>query len=190
MDMRAANTAFHALPVSTLPMDKYDTRLLAEIQHGIPLSPRPFLEIGARIGLSEAQVIARLEELSASGIIKRFGVIVRHHELGYRANAMVVWDVPDEIVAALGRCLSKFEFITLCYRRARRLPEWRYNLYCMIHGRDRETVLEKIAFLIKACGIECLSCNVLFSNRRFKQRGAVFSDNGNVVPIAKRMTGG
>ena len=156
-------------------VDETDRRLLAAIQHGLPLVPRPYAEVGARLGLSEADVIARLQRLKVTGVIRRFGVVVRHHELGYRANAMVVWDVPDEQVTELGRCLAGFDFITLCYRRPRRPPQWRYNLYCMIHGKSREEVLAHLEWMVNHCGLHRLPHEVLFSRRRFKQRGAVYA---------------
>lgn len=156
-------------------VDEADRRLLTAIQHGLSLSSRPYAEIGARLGLTEAQVIARLAHLKVSGVIRRFGVVVRHHELGYSANAMVVWDVPDGQVAELGRCLAGFDFITLCYRRPRRLPQWRYNLYCMIHGKNREAVLAQLEWMANHCGLQSLTHEVLFSRRRFKQRGAIYT---------------
>ena len=155
-------------------VDDTDRRLLAAVQPGLPLSPQPFAEIGARLGLGEAEVIARLNRLKEAGVIKRFGVVVRHHEVGYGANAMVVWDVPDDQVRALGRCLAGFDFITLCYQRPRRLPQWRYNLYCMIHGQSREQVLAHLEWMVNHCGLQSLAHQVLFSRRRFKQRGAAY----------------
>jgi len=156
-------------------VDEADRRLLAAIQHGLPLVARPYAEIGAQLGLSEEQVIVRLAFLRETGVIRRFGVVVRHHELGYTANAMVVWDVPDEQVTELGLCLAGFDFITLCYRRPRRPPQWRYNLYCMIHGKNREEVLAHLEWMVNHCGLQALPHEVLFSRRRFKQRGAVYA---------------
>lgn len=162
-------------PVPTTPhVDELDRRVLAAIQGGLPLVSHPYADIGARLGLAEAEVIARLARLQQAGVIRRFGVVVRHHEVGYGANAMVVWDVPDDAVTHLGRCLAGFDFITLCYRRPRRLPQWRYNLYCMIHGRDREEVLAHLEWMVNHCGLQELPHAVLFSRRRFKQRGAVY----------------
>lgn len=157
------------------PVDEADRRLLAAIQHGLPLVPRPYAEIAAGLGISEEEVVARLSWLKEAGVIRRFGVVVRHHELGYSSNAMVVWDVPEEQVTELGRCLADFDFITLCYRRPRRLPQWRYNLYCMIHGKNREEVLAHLEWMVNHCGLQTLSHEVLFSRRRFKQRGAVYT---------------
>jgi len=159
---------------TTVGVDETDRRVLAAIQNGLPLVARPFAEVGVRLGLSEADVIARLQQLQACGVIRRFGVVVRHHEVGYSANAMVVWDVPDEQVRELGHCLAGFDFITLCYRRPRHLPQWRYNLYCMIHGKSREEVRSHLEWMVNHCGLQSLPHEVLFSRRRFKQRGAVY----------------
>jgi len=172
MDMSLAQTVRH--PVSSL-VDDVDRRLLAAIQYGLPLVSRPYANIGVDLGLSETEVIARLTRLRETGVIRRFGVVVRHHELGYRANAMVVWDVPDDQVVELGQCLAGFDFITLCYRRPRHLPQWRYNLYCMIHGKSREEVLTHLEWMVGRCGLQSLPHEVLFSRRRFKQRGAVYA---------------
>lgn len=151
-----------------------DRMLLAALQDGLPLTARPYADVGAEIGLSEREVIGRLESLTSRGVIKRFGLVVRHHENGYRANAMVTWNVPDALVTEIGRKLAAFSFVTLCYRRARRLPAWPYNLYCMIHGKDRETVESAIRTLIADSGLAAYPHQVLFSRRRFKQRGAYF----------------
>lgn len=153
-------------------LDEQDKALVSAIQSGLPLCPRPYAEIGRRIGLPETEVMQRLQRLLDDDLIKRMGVVVRHHELGYRANAMVVWDMPEAQVSELGRCMGQFEFITLCYQRPRRLPDWRYNLFCMIHGRDRDEVLRCVDFVIERCALQDIAHEVLFSRRRFKQRGA------------------
>ena len=168
-----------SMPYSPTRLDDVDRRLLAAIQNGLPLVSLPYAEIGARLDLAEAEVMARLQQLQTRGVIRRFGVVVRHHEVGFGANAMVVWDVPDEQVRELGHCLAGFDFITLCYRRPRHLPQWRYNLYCMIHGRSREEVHAHLEWMVNHCGLQSLPHAVLFSRRRFKQRGAVYFPETN-----------
>jgi siroheme decarboxylase len=165
-------------------LDATDRQLLAAIQPGLPYCSRPFAEIGVRLGIPEADVIARLAHLKLTGVIRRLGVVVRHHEIGYGANAMVVWDVPDEQVRELGHCLAGFDFITLCYRRPRRLPQWQYNLYCMIHGKTREEVLSNLEWMVNRCGLQPLPHAVLFSRQRFKQRGAAYFVEPTAVGIA------
>ena len=142
------------------------------VQNGLPLVERPYREIGDRLGWSEQAVIETLQGMIDAGIIKRLGVVVRHHELGYRANAMVVWDVPDDQVDGLGQQLGRQDCVTLCYQRPRRLPDWPYNLFCMVHGRDRDDVLACIGRMAEGLGLETSPHTVLFSARRFKQRGA------------------
>jgi DNA-binding Lrp family transcriptional regulator len=152
-----------------------ERRLIAAIQSGLPLVERPFAVAGAQAGMSEAEALAALQNLLDCGVIKRMGVVVRHHELGYRANAMVVWDIPDEEVSSVGACLGSIEYVTLCYRRPRRLPGWRYNLFCMIHGHDRVEVLARVEEMRENCGLRDVASEVLFSTRRFKQCGARYA---------------
>jgi DNA-binding Lrp family transcriptional regulator len=146
--------------------------IIEAMQDGLALTPRPFADIAESLGTDEEMVLDTVRVLQARGVIKRFGVVVRHQELGFRANAMVVWDIPDDSVYITARRLAGDPAVTLCYRRPRRLPKWPYNLFCMIHGRDRHSVLEKIDALRRAAGIQELPYCVLFSRRRFKQRGA------------------
>jgi DNA-binding Lrp family transcriptional regulator len=160
--------------MDNLWIDTQDHALIQAIQGGFPLTEHPFADIGQTIGRTESEVIDRLRTLSERGVIRRMGVIVRHHELGYQANAMVVWDVPDHEIAHLGQRIKAFDFVTLCYRRRRCLPNWPYNLYCMIHGRQREEVLHMKETLAQQCGLDTVPHQVLFSRRRFKQRGALY----------------
>jgi len=153
-------------------LDAADRRLVAALEDGLELVPRPYAALAARAGLDEDAVLERLARWVAEGVIRRFGVVVRHHELGYRANAMVVWDVPDAVAPDYGRALAAAEGVTLAYRRARHLPEWPYNLYCMLHGADRGPVRERLDALTRTAGLEGSPREVLFSRTRFKQTGA------------------
>ena len=154
-----------------------DVRLLAAMQDGLPLTPRPYARVAAQLGLAEDDVLERLAVLQENGTISRFGVVVSHRELGYRANAMVVWDVPDDLADDCGRRLADLSFVTLSYRRPRRPPFWPYNLFCMIHGKDREQVLAEVETVTRQAGLTGRDRNVLFSRRCFKQRGACYRAN-------------
>lgn len=155
-----------------LELDELDYALVAAIQDGLPLVERPYAAIAAAIGTSEAHVLGRLAQLLDHDIIKRLGIVVRHHELGFCANAMVVWNIPDGRVDEVGHCIGASGLVNLCYQRPRRLPAWPYNLFCMIHGKDRDAVLAHHAHLRDQCGLHGFDCEVLFSTRRFKQTGA------------------
>ena len=158
-----------------LPLDDQDRRLVAALQAGLGLQSRPFAEVAVQTGLSEADVIERIGYWLEIGAIKRFGIVVRHHELGYTANAMLVHDIPDDRVSQIGRALATEPAVTLCYRRPRQLPGWPYNLFCMIHGQDRSGVEATIEALRRRHGLDALDHAVLFSTTRFKQQGACYA---------------
>jgi DNA-binding Lrp family transcriptional regulator len=159
---------------STVLADPIDAALVAAAQGGLPLSPRPYAVIADALDIEEAEVLVRLARLIDSGTIKRFGVVVRHQELGYRANAMVVWALPEERAGEVGRRLGGLPFVTLSYRRPRRLPDWPYSVFTMIHGRDRAAVLTLVEEAKDRCDLQGVECAVLFSGQRFKQRGACY----------------
>ncbi|MDP2831912.1 MAG: AsnC family transcriptional regulator [Pseudomonadota bacterium] len=156
-------------------LEAADYTLAAALEGGLTLTPRPYAALAARLGWREDAVLARLARLSDCGVIRRFGVVVRHRELGYHANAMVVWDVPDAEITTVGHALAAQAAVTLCYQRPRRLPHWPYNLFSMLHGQDRSAVLEELARLRSELGLEHIVCQPLFSHRRFKQCGARYS---------------
>lgn len=155
-----------------MELTPFERRLVAILQEGLPLEPRPYAAVAAKLGTTEAKVIDGVRSLQSAGHIKRMGIVVRHHELGYQANAMVVWDVPDERLGEAVKTILTHPFVTLCYRRPRCLPDWPYNLFCMIHGKRRDEVLQQIAVLNAHPSLSGLTHAVLFSKRRFKQRGA------------------
>ncbi|WP_417513454.1 AsnC family protein [Marinobacter sp.] len=146
-------------------------RLRQQLEQGLPLVPQPYLALAERTGLSEQEVINAVTQWQSDGLIKRLGLVVKHRTLGYTANAMVVWDVPDEQVQQLGKAMADVPFITLCYQRPRRLPDWPYNLFCMIHGTNRERVLTQLDSLIADHNLQHIPYSVLFSNKAYRQRG-------------------
>jgi DNA-binding Lrp family transcriptional regulator len=158
----------HTHPIQRTPLTETEKRLVARVASGLPLVPRPY----AALELDEETVIACLERWLQDGIVRRIGAVVRHRRLGFNANAMVVWDVPDDEVAGAGARLAADRAVTLCYRRARALPHWPYNLYCMVHGRLRSRVLYEVKRLSVTLGVERHARAVLFSRRCFAQRAA------------------
>ena len=152
---------------------------------GLPVTERPYAAWAEQIGWSEAQITARLQAWLDAGQLKRFGVVVRHHELGWAANAMVVWDVPDAAIDARGQSLARQPGVTLAYRRAR-ADGWPYGLYAMVHGTRRDDVAAAIERVTGAAGLTPYPRAVLFSTRRFKQTGARrfrgWTENGFTAP--------
>ena len=115
--------------------------------------------------------MARLTHMLERGIIRRIGVVPNHYAIGYTANGMSVWDVPDERVDELGQRIGALDFVTHCYHRPRRLPEWPYNLFAMAHGSSREEVLAKVERIAVLLGDDCRGYDVLFSTKILKKTG-------------------
>jgi len=170
-------------------LNEQDRELIAAIQGGLPLVAKPYAAIAAQLGLTEDEVLTRLETLQTAGLIKRMGVVVKHRSLGYRANAMVVWDIPADEVERVGALLADEACVTLCYQRPRRLPAWGYNLFCMIHGRARDSVLRRLEQIVACHGLEKFPHTVLFSSRSFKQRGAHYVETDSRQKHLRRSHG-
>ena len=170
-----------------LQLTENDRALIKAVERGLPIVSRPYAEIASQLQTTEQDVITRLQHLIEHGAIKRYGVVVRHKELGYNANGMVVWNIPDDQVDELGMCIGQFSCVTLSYRRPRRLPDWPYNLFTMVHGSNRDEVREKIKEIINSCGLQNIEHDVLFSTRRFKQRGASYTQEHSATARSKNL---
>jgi DNA-binding Lrp family transcriptional regulator len=147
-------------------LSEKEQALVRVLQEDIPISPRPFAEIGAAVGMSEDEVLEKVRLWTGDGTIRRFGAMVRHQKLGYKANAMSAWDVPDERAEEVGRELAAAVEVSHCYQRPR-ADGWNYNLFAMIHGATREECERVAAKLADRVGIDGYA--LLFSSREFKK---------------------
>jgi DNA-binding Lrp family transcriptional regulator len=152
-------------------IDDIDRQIILATQEGLPLVTEPYRAIAEAIGLTSAEVITRLERMLASGKIRRIGAVPNHYALGYKANGMSVWDVPDESVDELGERIGRLDFVSHCYRRPRHLPHWPYNLFAMLHGHDRDEVARQVATVAELLGSANRGHQVLFSKRILKKTG-------------------
>lgn len=123
------------------------------------------------VGIPASEVMERMQRMLADGIIRRVGVVPNHYALGYKANGMSVWNVPEDQIAELGRRIGALDFVTHCYRRPRHLPEWPYNLFAMVHGKTREEVFEKVQQISDLLDDADQGHEVLFSTKILKKTG-------------------
>jgi DNA-binding Lrp family transcriptional regulator len=160
-------------------LGELDHRVLAASLRGLPLTEAPYAALASELGVEERDVLDAMSRLESAGVLKRFGLVVHHRELGFRANGMCVFDVPEDRVAAAAATLRTLPYVTLCYRRLRRPPQWPYNLFCMIHGTDRTEVEAQYAAARAAAGLDDAPSAILFSRRRFKQCAGRYVAPGN-----------
>jgi DNA-binding Lrp family transcriptional regulator len=152
-------------------VDAIDREIVRATQAGMPLSARPYHAVAERLGLAGDEVMARIRRMLAAGIIRRIGAVPNHYRLGYRANGMSVWDLPDEQVTELGLRVGALPFVSHCYRRPRRPPEWPYNLFAMVHGRTQGEVEAQVAEIAALLGDAVRRHDVLYSTRILKKAG-------------------
>lgn len=161
--------------MSVLLDDLQAMQLRRLLEAGLPLATRPYRLLAERIGASEEAVLEQIRHWSEDGLFRRVGLVLKHRAMGFRANAMLVMDIPDDQVDEVGRQLGQATGINLCYQRPRRLPDWPYNLFCMVHGREREQVCRLIEALLAEHGLSQVPHQLLFSTRAFKQCGGRYA---------------
>jgi siroheme decarboxylase len=152
-------------------LSAFEEQIVNELTDGLPLVSEPYRAIADKVGGTCMDVRICIQRLQDRGVLNRFGVIVNHRALGYRSNAMVVWNVPDDLIHEVAPALAKQPSVTLCYRRPRRQPNWPYNLFTMIHGRNQAAVEAQVSDIIDRLTLTSVPHAVLFSPQCFKQRG-------------------
>lgn len=152
-------------------LDAIDRAIVVATQGGLPLVARPYHAIAEQLQIDAETVITRLQNLSAVGVVRRIGVVPNHYAIGYQANGMSVWDVPDEITDQLGQQVGALECVSHCYCRPRALPAWPYNLFAMVHGKSREEVETQVARIAALLEGHVRSHAILYSTRILKKTG-------------------
>jgi len=152
-------------------LDPVDRRIILATQAGLPLSEQPYDVLAEALGLEVDEVLARIRAMQACGVIRRIAAVPNHYALGYRANGMSVWNVPDEHARATGRQVGSLDYVSHCYLRPRHLPLWPYNLFAMVHGKTREEVEAGVESIAALLGEHCRGHEVLYSTRILKKTG-------------------
>lgn len=158
------------------PLDTIDRDIIRATQAGLPLVAAPYAAVAEAVGLTEAEVIARMTAMQDRGIIRRIAVAPNHYALGMTANGMSVWDVADDRISELGARIGALPYVTHCYQRPRALPDWPYNLFAMLHGESREEVEGKRAEVASILGDACQGHDILYSTRILKKTGLRLRD--------------
>jgi len=130
-----------------MTIDIIDREIIRLLQGDIPLETRPFARLAEQLGVTESEIISRIEAMRANGQLRRWGAVLRHHQAGYTANAMVAWREKPEQADQAGEIMAAFKEISHCYLR--QVPEnFGYNLFTMVHARttaELEALINQIA---------------------------------------------
>lgn len=148
-----------------------DKAMISLLSQDIPLIRRPFKNLAQRAGIEEKILISRLKAYKKNGLMRKFSAALNHRKIGFKHNAMVVWNIPQKLIHKAGSLMAAFSQISHCYQRAK-APGWNYNLYSMIHGRSKKECLDVVKDIARKTG--CKDYKVLFSSQEYKKTAAKF----------------
>ncbi len=143
-----------------------DKEFIRELQKDLKVIAEPFRELASNLRITTAQLFAKAREYEEIGIMRRFAAILRHRDAGFVANGMVVWHVPEEKIDEVGFKLAGFPQVSHCYRRPI-YPDWRFNLFSMVHARSLQAAEKMAEEMSETIGIK--DYQILFSSREFKK---------------------
>jgi DNA-binding Lrp family transcriptional regulator len=147
-------------------LDSLDKKIIAAMQDDMPLVAEPYRAMADRIGISESELLTRLAKYRADGEMRRMGAVLRHREIGYAANSLCAWQVPEGRLEEVAAVMTSSPAVSHCYSRVPR-PGWPYNFYIMLHGHTREECRQLASLLASAAGVG--EYIMLFSTREWKK---------------------
>ena len=141
-------------------------KVLDLLQGDLPDGLEPYDALAERAGLPVETFLATAKELLQCGCFRRISALVNHGQIGFRANAMCVWQVPVGHEDEAGRAIAGFAAVTHCYRRPIS-DDWPFAIFSTIHGRNR-AACEEIARQI-ADKVDPIAHLVIFTERELKK---------------------
>ena len=149
-----------------IEIEEIDKKIVRLLQGEFPLVAEPYKELAVEIGITEEQLLARISAMREEKKIRKMGAVLRHREVGFTANSLCVWNVPDARIDEVARCMADHPRVSHCYDRNRE-ADWQYNLYTMIHGYSRAECEDIAEELAAATGID--DRRMLYTKREWKK---------------------
>ena len=149
-----------------LEITERDKEFVRELQKDLPVVQEPFKEMAQNLNITTAELYAKAREYESVGLMRRYAAILRHRDAGFVANGMVVWNVPEDRVDEAGFKLAAYPQVSHCYRRPV-YPDWKYNVFSMVHARSLEAAEKMAVEMSQTIGIS--DYKILFSSREFKK---------------------
>lgn len=134
-------------------LDDLERRIIRHLQGDLPLTSKPFAVLASRVGISEEELLERIKLQKEEGVLRRLGANLNPQLAGFRANALIAWNVPDDRMDEIGPLMASFREVSHCYER-RTQGKWKYNLFTMIHGKSREDCQGIVRAIAENTGIQ------------------------------------
>ena len=122
---------------ATTPFTAEDEHLVRLMQEDLAAVPLPYDPAARELGVSTEELLKRTADLKERGYLRRFAAILYHRKAGFKANCMVVWQIPEDRQVEAGQRMGRFSAVSHCYLRPV-YEDWPYSLFTMIHGRSRQ----------------------------------------------------
>ncbi len=145
--------------------------LINHLQDDLPLVKKPFLEISKKLKISELELLKKINIWKKEGIIRRFGAVLNHHKIGMNANAMSVWEVPEDKIKEVSEIMCSIPEITHCYERATN-AEWKYNVFAMIHSSAEDECRKMAETISLKTGI--INYELIYSEKEYKKISPIY----------------
>ena len=143
-----------------------DKNFIRELQKDMDIIDEPFLKAANNLGISEEELFEKMKHYETIGVMRRFAAILRHRQVGFTANGMIVWKVPNERIAEVGETLGSFPQVSHCYERPT-YADWPYNVFSMIHCKTHDEANEMAKSIQNQIKVD--DYRILFSSREFKK---------------------
>ncbi len=104
-------------------MDAADRRLINRLQDGFPVAEHPYAAVATELGLTEADVIARVGRLLADGILSRFGPLFDAERMS-GALTLAAMAVPEARFEEVAAIVGAFPEVAHNYARDHALNMW------------------------------------------------------------------
>ncbi len=170
--------------ISQFPATEVVQKALQVIQSGIPVCESPYDILGEKIGLTGRQLIGVIQLMHHHKILNRWGVVLRHYELGFKSNALVVWNVPTKKLDEVASKIAAVNSVSMCYKRPRSLPDWCYNLFTQVQGINSSSIEEGVNAVVQRVGMQGIEYEILFGGRRFKHPNSKLKPLGSTLLLA------
>jgi DNA-binding Lrp family transcriptional regulator len=152
-----------------------DKDFIRELQKDMAIIDEPFVKAANNLGITENELFEKMKQYEDNGVMRRFAAILRHRQVGFTANGMIVWIVPEDRISEVGEKLGAFPQVSHCYERPT-YSDWPYNVFSMIHCKTHDEANEMAKTIQDQINVN--DYKILFSSREFKKtRVEYFAEN-------------
>ncbi len=143
-----------------------DKDFIRELQKNMEIIDEPFVKAANNLGLTENELFEKMKHYEDNGVMRRFAAILRHRQVGFTANGMIVWKVPEDRISEVGEKLGSFPQVSHCYERPT-YSDWPYNVFSMIHCKTQDEANDMAKTIQDLINVD--DYRILFSTREFKK---------------------